>query len=364
MTIARAISRGAERRVNLQKSYVRPEIAAMSGYVPGEQPQTADYIKLNTNENPYPPSPRVVEAIREAAHGDILRKYPDPLGWRFRKTAGEVLGVDPDSILIGNGSDDILTIVTRAFVPSGGKVVSPHPSYLLYETLAQIQGARFVTVPFEVDWSLPTPWPEADAHLTFLPNPNSPTGTAVGTDACRTLAEQLDGVLVIDEAYVDFAEAHALALTALPNVLVTRSLSKSYSLAGIRFGFGIGRPELVRELYKVKDSYNCDAISLAAATAAIADQEYLRSTLARIRATRERLQSELQVLGFDVVPSQANFVWCTRREPTPRHLFEQLKSRRILVRYMNYEGFGDGLRITVGTDDEIDRLLEELRHLV
>src|SRR5437763_16470005 len=176
---------------------LRSNIRAMSGYTPGEQPRAEDIIKLNTNENPYPPSPRVLAALREAlAGGDRLRKYPDPVGTEFRRTAGRVLGMDPDSILIGNGSDDILTIITRAFVPEGGLVVSPTPSYLLYRTLAEIQGARFQTVPFPHDWQLPSPWPVRGAHLTFLPSPNSPSGTAIDRPALERFADQLEGPLV------------------------------------------------------------------------------------------------------------------------------------------------------------------------
>src|SRR5438309_1667029 len=159
--------------------FLRPNIRALAGYTPGEQPRDGAYIKLNTNENPYPPSPRVLAALAAACTGDRLRKYPDPLGTAFRQTAGRVLGVDPDGILIGNGSDDILTILTRAFVPEGGLVVSPTPSYLLYRTLAELQGARFQAVPFTPDWRLPDPWPVAGAHLTMLPNPHSPSGTLV-----------------------------------------------------------------------------------------------------------------------------------------------------------------------------------------
>src|SRR5262245_2574255 len=158
---------------------LRPNILSMAGYVPGEQPRDGEYVKLNTNENPYPPSPRVFEAIHEALTGDRLRKYPEPLGDTFRNAAAKVLGVAPDQILIGNGSDDILTILTRAFVPEGGLVVSPTPSYLLYRTLAEIQGARFQTVPFTPDWQLPLPWPMRGAHLTFLPNLNSSSGTVI-----------------------------------------------------------------------------------------------------------------------------------------------------------------------------------------
>jgi len=334
----------------------------MAGYTPGEQPRDGTFIKLNTNENPYPPSPRVFEALREALTGDRLRKYPDPLGTHFRQMAGRVLGVDPEGILIGNGSDDILTILTRAFVPEGGLVVSPTPSYLLYRTLANLQGARFTTVPFTADWKLPEPWPITDADLTFLANPNSPSGTTVSLAEIDQLRGRLHGPLVVDEAYADFAEGNALELVTqgAKDVVVTRTFSKSYALAGMRFGFAVADPALIQQLMKVKDSYNCDVLSLAAAAAAIEDQEYFRAIRARILATRSRMEKALMDLGFIVCPSQANFVWCQREDRAVKTIYEELKRRNILVRYMNYEGCGDGLRISVGTEDEIDRLLNEL----
>ncbi len=344
-------------------TYLRPNIRAMAGYVPGEQPRDQEFLKLNTNENPYPPSPRVFEALREALTGDRLRKYPDPVGTEFRQTAGRVLGIDPDSILIGNGSDDVLTILTRAFVPEGGLVAAPTPSYLLYHTLAEIQGARCQFVPFTGDWRLPHPWPVQGANLTFLPNPNSPSGTVVSLADIERLATEAGGPVVIDEAYADFADTHALNLARQPNVIVTRSFSKAYSLAGVRFGIAVADPALVRELIKVKDSYNCDVLSLAAATAGLADQDYFRSVREKILRTRARLTADLQALGFTVSPSQANFIWCRRDDRPVRPLYEELKRRGILVRYMTYEGYGDGLRITVGTDAETDRLLGELRQL-
>jgi histidinol-phosphate aminotransferase len=344
---------------------VRPSIRALAGYTPGEQPHDGAYIKLNTNENPYPPSPRVLEAIRAATTGDRLRKYPDPLGSAFRRVAGRVHGVDPDGILIGNGSDDILTIITRAFAPeSHGLVASPTPSYILYQTLAGLQGARFATVSFTADWHLPDPWPIAHANLTFVANPNSPSGTTVSAAALDRLADQVEGALVIDEAYVAFADIDCLHLARRPNTIVTRSLSKSHSLAGIRFGYAVADPALVRELVKVKDSYNCDVLSLAAAAAALEDEAYLQQTRGRVIATRERLCGELKGLGFDVCPSQANFLWCRRADRPVKLIYEELKRRMILVRYMHYEGYGDGLRISIGTDAEINRLLEELRRLM
>jgi histidinol-phosphate aminotransferase len=340
-------------------SPIRPAVRAMAGYVPGEQPRGGEFIKLNTNENPYPPSPRVFEAIRAALTGDRLRKYPDPLGGDFRRTAAKVLGVEPDMILIGNGSDDILTILTRAFVPEGGLVVSPTPSYILYRTLAEIQGARFQTVPYTMPvWGLPSPWPSQGANLTFVANPNSPSGTTLNLATLERLAEEVDGPLVIDEAYVDFADANALPLLKRHrNVIITRSLSKSYSLAGIRFGFAVADAAIVSELVKVKDSYNCDVMSLVAATAALADQSYLREAVGKIRETRRRLADGMRALGFQVTPSQANFVWCREAASCVRNYYETLKEQRILVRYMNYPDFGEGLRISVGSDKEIEAAL-------
>jgi histidinol-phosphate aminotransferase len=343
---------------------LRPSVRALAGYVPGEQPRAGGVLKLNTNENPYPPSPRVFEALRQALTGERLRKYPDPLGTHFRQVAGRALGVDPDAILIGNGSDDVLTILTRAFVPEGGRVVSLTPSYLLYRTLAELQGARFQAVPFAPDWSTPEPWPVERADLTLLTNPNSPSGTAVGPVAVERLAAQVKGPLVVDEAYADFADGNALGLAREGKVIVTRSLSKSYALAGVRFGFAVATPELVRHLVKVKDSYNCDALSLAAAAAALEDQDYMRAQRGRILATRARLEAALAGLGFAVTPSQANFVWCRRSDRPLRPIFEELKNRQVLVRYMVYDGYGDGLRVTVGADDEVDRLLAELKTIV
>lgn len=345
-------------------NYFRPAIREMSPYTPGEQPRVDEFIKLNTNECPYPPSPKVREAVEEILRTDRLRKYPDPSGKAFRQKAGEVLDVDPDAILIGNGSDDILNILTRSFVPEGGKLVSPSPSYLLYRTLANIQGADFVTVPFTEDWQLPSPWPIPNAHLTFVANPNSPSGTVVDNESLLRLARELNGPLVIDEAYADFADTNALSLHSEENIIITRTFSKSYALAGIRFGFGVARPQIIHEMMKVKDSYNCDMLSLAAATAAISDQDYLQSVRGRILKTRQRLTTALQELGFTTIPSQANFVFCQRTDQPVKPIYETLKEKKILVRYMNYEGFGDGLRITVGTNGEIDQLLEQLKGIL
>jgi len=356
-------------------SLFRPEINRIAGYVPGEQPQDSGWTKLNTNENPYPPSPRVVEAVTAAVQGK-LNLYPDPLGTRFRKVAGEVLGFDPDWILPGNGSDELLTILTRSFAGPSDQISYPYPSYILYETLSDLQGAKHERLLLEPDWS----WnfdkigsQIERSKLIFVPNPNSPSGNRWTWDDLMVLTPKR-GVLVLDEAYGDFCDAphrgELLNSTVGRQIVLTRTFSKSYSLAGIRFGFAIAHPDLITGLRKMKDSYNCDSLSLAAATAAIEDQDWMRQNTARIRTTRERLTSALIALGFLVVPSQSNFVWATHPSGQHKRQYEALKAKKILVRYMSFpdvtwapEQRLDGLRITIGTDPEIDTLLTALREI-
>jgi histidinol-phosphate aminotransferase len=336
----------------------------MAGYVPGEQPREGGFVKLNTNENPYPPSPRVLEAIA-AVLGDRLRLYPDPLGTRFREAVARRHGVDADMVLAGNGSDDLLTIITRAFAGAGDPVVCPTPSYILYRTLVELQDARPVPVEYSPEWELvPDAFAMPGARLAFLANPNSPSGTALGPDEVSALAGRLECPLVVDEAYADFAEADCVSLVAEhPNVIVTRSFSKGYSLAGLRLGYLIARPELVAGLVKVKDSYNCGAMSLVGGAAALEDRGHLAETRGKILATRRRLTDAVRGLGYHVPESSANFVWCTGG-PSAADVYRRLRDRKILVRLMQYPGHPDGLRITVGTDAEIDQLLEALRALV
>ena len=339
-------------------SFVRNNISQLAGYVPGEQPQGGKFIKLNTNENPYPPSAKVVEAIQVAA--EKLVRYPDPVSTAFRLAAGQALNVNPDWIVCGNGSDDILTILTRSFVDQGDLIRLPNPSYILYRTLAEIQGARYQEINFNDDWRLPASFAAADdgLKLVFLPNPNSPTGTVVSQEDILALADKLPCPILIDEAYVDFADFNCIDLVKQnEKIMVSRTLSKSYGLAGLRFGFLVAQPTIIEQLLKVKDSYNCDALSIAGATAAMSDQDWLRDNVARIRATRSDLQEKLTQLGFEVIPSQANFVWCTHSEAEVKPIYEYLKENRILVRYMSYPNWKEGLRISVGTDDQINACL-------
>ncbi len=341
-----------------------PHVARMSGYQPGEQPRDGAYVKLNTNENPYPPSPRVAEAVA-AALGERLRRYPDPLGTAFREAAARHHSVTPEMVLPGNGSDDLLTIITRAFAGPGDVIVAPAPSYILYRTLAELQDAHFLEIPFAADWSIdPGAFTASGARLAFLANPNSPSGTCLTPAEVAAIASRIDAPLVVDEAYADFATTDCVALVRdHPNVIVTRSFSKGYSLAGLRLGYLVARPEIVEGLVKVKDSYNCDTLSLAGGAAALEDRAHFESCRAKILATRARLTAALRALGFTAADSQANFVWCPAR-PDAVAIYEGLKSRKILIRLMRYPGHPPGLRVTVGTDAEVDLLLGELAGLV
>jgi histidinol-phosphate aminotransferase len=348
----------------------RESIEQMTGYVPGEQPRGTKLVKLNTNENPYPPSPKVVAAIRAAADGG-LQRYPDPFATAFRMRAAEVLKKDnaditPDWILCGNGSDDILTIVTRTFVDQGKAVRYPWPTYMLYKTLAEIQGVRHEAAPFEPDWTigyeLTTPSP--DVRLVYLANPNSPSGTLLAPGEVAAIADALECPVLVDEAYVDFAESNCLDLVRTnERVLVSRTLSKSYGLAGLRFGYVVAQPDVIAQLAKVKDSYNCDTLSIAGATAAIDDQAWLADNVAKVIAERARLDAGLQAAGFDTTPSSANFVWATHPSGQHQALYESLKASGVLVRWIKHPGWAggdDGIRFSVGTPEQTDVLLSLL----
>lgn len=343
-----------------QASPFRSALDRMQPYLPGEQPQGGKFVKLNTNENAYPPPQAVIDAITSAARSG-LQRYPEPTALSFRRQAAEVLGLPgPEWILAGNGSDEILTILVRAFVGEGERLRLPYPSYILYRTLADIQGAAWEQIPFDDGWKLPAAFSEGDESLklAFLPNPNSPSGTVVPPEEVLRIAESLPCPLVVDEAYADFADTHCLSLLERTDkILITRTLSKAYSLAGLRFGFVVAQPHLIAELGKIKDSYNCDALSIAGATAAIGATEWQADNRRKILATRERLAARLQELGFNVTPSQANFVWCQHPQFSHKALHEYLKRNQVLVRYMDFPGWGDGLRISVGTDDQIDACL-------
>ena len=341
----------------------RSTVARMAGYTPGEQPKPGErVIKLNTNENPYPPSPAVFDAIR-ALGADALRRYPSPTADEFRRVAARVHGVTPAQVIAGNGSDDILQIALRTYCAAGDVLASPDPTYSLYPVLADLADVTFVTVAWDEGWALPVEALLATgARAIFFANPNAPSGTWVAPATVSALAARTDALVLVDEAYVDFADDSCLGLLAQhQNVLITRTLSKGYGLAGLRFGYAVGHPSIIEQMGKVKDSYNCDAIAIAAAAAALADQAYARDVWTRVRDERARVTSALTGLGFAVIPSHANFVLAT----TPgavyaRPIYEALKARGILIRFFDKPGLNDKLRITIGTPEENDALLAAL----
>lgn len=347
--------------------YFRPTIDAAAGYIPGEQPAPGSgIIKLNTNENPYPPSPQVIEALGRIGP-EQLRRYPDPYARGFCQAVSQALGVPADWVIVGNGSDDLLNLLVRACGEGcDRKIVYPTPTYVLYRVLADLQPAATVEVPYPEDFQLPVAeLVAAQGAITFIATPNSPSGHVVPLEDLRELAQNLSGLLVIDEAYVDFADGSALALVEeFDNVMVLRTLSKGYSLAGLRLGFGIGHPSLLASLFKVKDSYNIDAVALALGTAAVADQEYKNRCAERVRASRQLLVQELTQLGFGVLPSQGNFLLATPPAGQARALYQGLKERDILVRYFDQPGLDDKLRISVGTDDHNQTLVTTLKTLL
>ncbi len=346
-------------------SKFRDNIDRMTAYVPGEQPGANEkVIKLNTNENPYPPSPRALAALREF-DCETLRLYPDPMARRFCQAAAKVLDVPAEWILPGNGSDDLIMMISRATLGSGRKVVYPTPTFEFYRTEAMIEDARIVEIPFGEDYALPLDAiAEANGAVTFLANPNSPTGTYAPNEQLDELAGRLDGLLVIDEAYADFAADNALELVARhDNVIVLRTLSKGYSLAGLRLGFGIAQPAVLDGLAKTKAIYNVDALACAVGTAAMEDQAHKNANAEKIKASRTSLTSELESLGYRVWPSQANFILARPPTGDAKRVSQSLKADGILVRYFKGPQLDDKLRITIGTQEQNDALLAALREL-
>ena len=342
---------------------LRPHIARLHAYVPGEQIHAQGIIKLNTNENPYRPSPRVMRALRRALDSS-LRLYPEPLSDTLRNQAAVTYDVDAENVLAGNGSDELLSILTRCLIGKGDRVAYPVPTYTLYDTLIEIQEGESLTVDYPADFSLPESLASANAALIFLCNPNSPSGTLLSRGAIERLAAAFTGVLVVDEAYIDFADdADASAIPLIrkfPNLVVLRSFSKSFSLAGMRIGLAFGAAEMIAGLIKVKDSYNLNRLSAVAATAALQDPVWMKRNVGRIQRARRQLTRRLTKLGFYVPLSQANFVLAQRRGRDLRELYEHLKKRGILVRYFDVPGLKDALRITVGTPPQVQALAREI----
>ncbi|MEW6303342.1 MAG: histidinol-phosphate transaminase [Verrucomicrobiota bacterium] len=361
------------------QSLVRPLVQKLHPYVPGEQPKIKGLIKLNTNENPYPPSPKVLAAVKAATDGR-LRLYPNPTSQRLREALAKLHRCKPENIIIGNGSDELLAMAVRAFVepaaPSVGRSRSLvqyfNPSYSLYPVLADTHGAAKSAVPLNPDFTLPSvkdlkrggQW-DFEAALTLVTTPNAPSGRGYATAELDELSRAQQGVVVLDEAYVDFARENALGLALKhPHVLVARTFSKAYSLCFQRIGYFIGHPELIVALDKIRDSYNVNGLGQIAAEATLKDLPYYRRHFKRIIATRERLAEELTALGFNVFPSQTNFILARPPKFPAEQWLHKLRDRKILVRWFKYPAVRDYLRITIGTDAEANALVRAVRGIV
>ena len=345
-------------------NWFRDNITALEAYQPGFQPKDGGYLKLNTNENPYPPAPGAVTAVREAGE-DSIRLYPDPLSVRLREVIGEVYGVPVERIIAGNGSDELLAMALRCFAGEGDRVAFPAPSYSLFGVLARIQGAKPEEYELDADFGLPEEFFSARAAVKLVASPNSPTGTVYSIEIIQRLLEETEGVVLVDEAYVDFAEESCLPLLLdFPNLIVTRTCSKSYSLAGLRVGYGFASEEIITGLMKVKDSYNLNAVSAAAAAAALADRDYAREITSRIVIERERLAESLAGLGFKISPSGANFLLCRPPEGRAEDLYRKLFDRKILVRWFDTPRLREFIRISIGTPEEMDTLTGAVREIL
>ena len=338
---------------------ITKSVQKLEAYTPGEQPKARNVVKLNTNENPYPPSPKCAAALRRF---DVsrLRKYPDPEFADLRAALAKLNRTTPERVFVGNGSDEILALAAKAFVEDNESIGSLDPSYSLYRTLAAIRDVKWVG-------GCPKQVAKDPAVALFLwTNPNAPTGEFVESKDIAAFARKFPGVVLVDEAYADFARANCMALAtarANRNIIVMRTFSKSYSLAGLRVGYCVGPADLIAALYKVKDSYNVDAVAQSVALAAVRDQEWMRRNVARVVKTRRRFTAELERRGWDVLPSESNFVFARPPHRNAAALFDALRARNIFVRYFRGPKTGDRLRVTIGTDSQMKKLLKALDEL-
>jgi histidinol-phosphate aminotransferase len=369
------------------KSSIRPLVHELHAYVPGEQPKIKGLIKLNTNENPFPPSPKVLDAIKAAVDGR-LRLYPNPTAEKLRKKLAKLHRCSPENIIIGNGSDEVLALAVKCFtepiansddghlffqaLPGKFTVQYFTPSYSLYPVLADIHGAAKNAVPLNSDFSLPSiaelrrekKW-SFDAALTFVTTPNAPGGRGYKTSELEELCRAQKGVVVLDEAYVDFADENAMALALkYPHVIVSRTFSKAYSLCFQRVGYFVGHPELIAALHKIRDSYNVNGLGQIAAEATLDDLKYYRANFKKIIATRQWLAHELTKFGFRVLPSQTNFILAKPAIFSAEQWLQKLRDKKILVRWFSAPEVRDYLRITIGTQAEAEALVAAARKIL
>ena len=361
---------------------VRPLVRELHAYVPGEQPKMKGLIKLNTNENPYPPSPKVLSAMQAAIDGR-MRLYPNPSAQLLREQLAALHKCSPDQIIIGNGSDELLALGVRAFVEpaangdsassesSKSRVQYFGPSYSLYPVLAETHGATPYSVPLLEDFGLPSVsqlrrgkrW-DFQAALTFITTPNAPSGRGYSTRELEVLCSAMKGVVVLDEAYVDFADENALELCLkYPHVIISRTFSKAYSLCFQRIGYWIGHPELISALHRIRDSYNVNGLAQIAASATLKNLSYYQRNFRRVTESRSRVAEALTGLGWTVLPSQTNFILARPPGPPARQWLEDLRRKKILVRWFASPNLESFLRITIGSESEMDTLLKTIRGL-
>ena len=342
-------------------------VRRLEAYTPGEQPAERRVVKLNTNENPYPPSPACAKILRKFDL-DRLRRYPDPVFSELRSALAAMCDTTPERIFVGNGSDEVLSVAAKTFVEDNEAIGSLDPSYSLYKTLAAIRDVKWVGVPPPAGAAdapaLAPKLARRNVSLFLWTNPNAPTGAFAEPETVAAFAKAFPGVVIVDEAYADFARTNCMCLateTTDRNVIVMRTFSKSYSLAGLRVGWCVGPADLIAAMYKVKDSYNVDAIAQAVALAAVRDQAWMRANVTKVVKTRTRFIHALESRGWDVIPSESNFVFA--KPPAPAKaasIFEELRARNIFVRYFKGPKTGDRLRITIGTDRQMKALLAAL----
>ena len=336
-------------------------VRKLEAYVPGEQPKAKSVVKLNTNENPYPPSPACAKVLM-SFDLDRLRRYPDPEFSALRAALAKLNGARPENVFVGNGSDEVLAVAAKAFVENDEEIGSLDPSYSLYKTLAAIRDVKWVG--FGRDRMLPKDLGGCQKLSLFLwTNPNAPTGTFAEPEEIAAFAKRFPGVVIVDEAYADFARANCMKLAtakANRNLIVMRTFSKSYSLAGLRVGYCVGPKDLIDAMYKVKDSYNVDAVAQAVALAAVKDQKWMKANVAKVIKTRQETVLALESRGWDVLPSESNFLFAKPPHPAASKIFDALRAQNIFVRYFKGPKTGDRLRITIGTDAQMKKLIAAL----
>ena len=348
----------------MSKSVIRRALEGFQAYTPGEQPPDGEgWVKLNTNESPLPPSPRVIEAIK-AATNDSLRLYPSPTAAPAREAIAHKFGLEASQVAVGNGGDELIELCFRAFAGAGDRVAYPTPTYPLLDPLCRIHEAVASTHPTELFAELPPSLGPDPAPLKFIVNPNSPTGALFDAHAVESAVAASSGIVAIDEAYADFAPRSCLALLErFDNLVLLRTFSKSYGLAGLRIGFALGSREVIEALDSVKDSYNVDRLAIAAAVAAIEDEAHHRKLVDEVVGNRSQLAEALTALGFEVVPSATNFVFA--RPPRPAaEVVARLRERKILVRHYDREPIAGWVRITVGTKEQQAKLFTALKEIL